>query len=122
MYLKLRSQLMPYIYSTAYTSANLGEGSEKGKPQVRAMFLEFPEDANTYSKNMQYQFMFGKDFLSGSSISKYKERDKDGNDIRNGIYLPDSNQVWIDYFTGKQYHGGTTLNNFDAQFGKRHCL
>ena len=73
MYLKLRSQLMPYIYSTAYTSANLGEGSEKGKPQVRAMFLEFPEDANTYSKNMQYQFMFGKDFLSGSSISKYKE-------------------------------------------------
>lgn len=100
MYLKLRSQLMPYIYSTAYTSSNLGEGSEKGKPQVRAMFLEFPEDANTYSKNMQYQFMFGKDFLV-APVYQNTAADKDGNDIRNGIYLPDSNQVWIDYFTGK---------------------
>lgn len=99
MYLKLRSQLMPYIYSTAYTSSNLGEGSEKGKPQVRAMFLEFPEDANTYSKNMQYQFMFGKDFLV-APVYQNTAADKDGNDIRNGIYLPDSNQVWIDYFTG----------------------
>lgn len=117
MYLKLRSQLMPYIYSTAYTSSNLGEGSEKGKPQVRAMFLEFPEDANTYSKNMQYQFMFGKDFLV-APVYQNTAADKDGNDIRNGIYLPDSNQVWIDYFTGKQYRGGTTLNNFDAPVWK----
>ena len=80
MYLKLRSQLMPYIYSTAYTSSNLGEGSEKGKPQVRAMFLEFPEDANTYSKNMQYQFMFGKDFLV-APVYQNTAADKDGNDM-----------------------------------------
>lgn len=117
MYLKLRSQLMPYIYSTAYTSANLGEGNEKGKPQVRAMFLEFPEDTNTYSKNMQYQFMFGKDFLV-APVYQNTAADEAGNDIRNGIYLPDSNQVWIDYFTGKQYRGGTTLNNFDAPIWK----
>ena len=117
MYLKLRSQLMPYIYSTAYTSANLGEGSEKGKPQVRAMFLEFPDDVNAYTTNVQYQFMLGKNFLV-APVYQDTASDKNGNDIRNGIYLPDSNQIWIDYFTGKQYRGGTTLNNFDAPIWK----
>lgn len=41
-----------------------------------------------------------------------------GNDVRNGIYLPDKNQIWIDYFTGKQYKGGQTLNGFDAPLWK----
>lgn len=117
MYLKLRSQLMPYIYSTAYSSSNLGEDSEKGKPQVRAMFLEFPEDGNTYGKNVQYQFMLGKNLLV-APVYQNTASDEQGNDIRNGIYLPDSNQVWIDYFTGKQYQGGSTLNNFDAPIWK----
>lgn len=117
MYLKLRSQLMPYIYSTAYSSANLGEDGEKGKPQVRAMFLEFPEDANAYGKNVQYQFMLGKNLLV-APVYQNTAADGQGNDIRNGIYLPDSNQIWIDYFTGKQYQGGSTLNNFDAPIWK----
>lgn len=117
MYLKLRSQLMPYIYSTAYTSANLGEDGEKGKPQVRAMFLEYPDDANTYGKNVQYQFMLGKNLLV-APVYQNTAADDQGNDIRNGIYLPDANQVWIDYFTGKQYQGGTTLNNFEAPIWK----
>ena len=33
-------------------------------------------------------------------------------------YLPDENQIWIDYFTGKQYRGGSFLNNFDAPLWK----
>ena len=108
---------MPYIYSTAYTSANLGEDGEKGKPQVRAMFLEYPDDANTYGKNVQYQFMLGKNLLV-APVYQDTAADDQGNDIRNGIYLPDANQVWIDYFTGKQYQGGTTLNNFEAPIWK----
>ncbi len=117
MYLKLRAQLMPYIYSTAYTSANLGSGEEKGKPQVRAMFLEFPNDPNTYGKNVQYQFMMGKNLLV-APVYQNTAMQKNGDDVRNGIYLPDEKQVWIDYFTGKQYQGGKTLNNFDAPIWK----
>lgn len=117
MYLKLRAQLMPYIYSTAYTSANLGSGEEKGKPQVRAMFLEFPNDPNTYGKNVQYQFMMGKNLLV-APVYQNTAMQQNGDDIRNGIYLPDEKQVWIDYFTGKQYQGGKTLNNFDAPIWK----
>lgn len=43
---------------------------------------------------------------------------KKGNDVRNGIYLPDEDQIWIDYFRGDQYRGGQTLNNFDAPIWK----
>ena len=117
MYLKLRAELMPYIYSTAYTSANLGEGSEKGKPQVRAMFLEYPDDPNTYGTNVQYQFMMGQNLLVAPIYQDTAMKDN-GDDIRNGIYLPDEDQVWIDYFTGKQYRGNQTLNNFDAPIWK----
>lgn len=117
MYLKLRAQLMPYIYSTAYTSANLGSGDEKGKPQVRAMFLEYPNDPNTYGKNVQYQFMMGKNLLV-APVYQNTAMEENGDDIRNGIYLPDENQIWIDYFTGEQYQGGKTINNFDAPIWK----
>lgn len=42
-----------------------------------------------------------------------------GNDVRDGIYLPGGeDQIWIDYFTGEQYRGGQTLNNFDAPIWK----
>lgn len=117
MYLKLRAELMPYIYSTAYTSSNLGSGDEKGKPQVRAMFLEYPNDPNTYGTNVQYQYMFGKNLLV-APVYQDTAAKENGDDIRNGIYLPDENQTWIDYFTGKQYQGGKTLNNFDAPIWK----
>ena len=40
-----------------------------------------------------------------------------GADIRNDIYLP-KGETWIDYFTGKQYRGGTVINNFDAPLWK----
>lgn len=117
MYLKLRAELMPYVYSTAYTSSNLGSGDEKGKPQVRAMFLEYPNDPNTYGTNVQYQYMFGKNLLI-APVYQDTAAKENGDDIRNGIYLPDEDQTWIDYFTGKQYQGGKTLNNFDAPIWK----
>ena len=41
-----------------------------------------------------------------------------GNDVRNHIYLPDENQIWIDYLTGEKYRGGQVLNNFEAPLWK----
>ena len=77
---------------------------------IRAMFLEYPNEGNAYNKrNTEYQYMYGDSFLV-APIYENQKSDENGNDVRNGIYLPDKNQIWIDYFTGKQYKGGQTLN------------
>ena len=111
MYLKLKSELMPYIYTTANEAVT-------GLPMIRAMFLEYPDDPIAYDENsVRYQYMFGENFLV-APVYQDTNMDEHGNDIRNGIYLPDENQVWIDYFTGKQYRGGSFLNNFDAPLWK----
>ena len=55
MYLKLKAQLMPYIYTYAQEAVD-------GLPMIRAMFLEEPNDY-TYSTATQYQYMFGDNFL-----------------------------------------------------------
>lgn len=91
-YLKLKSELMPYIYTAAHEAVT-------GKPLVRAMFLD---EANPYTlgKATQYQFMCGPSFLV-APIYKENKMDKEGNDIRNGIYLPQGE--WVDYFSGHIY-------------------
>lgn len=42
--------------------------------------------------------------------------DKEGNDVRDGIYLPKGE--WVDYFTGEVYQGGRIINNFPAPLWK----
>ena len=106
-YLKLKSELMPYTYSIARTAVD-------GKPMMRAMFLDYPNDY-TLGTGTQYQFMFGPSFLV-APIYKETRIDKDGNDVRNGIYLPEGK--WIDYFNGDVYEGGRIINNYDAPLWK----
>lgn len=100
-YLKLKSELMPYAYSIAKEAVD-------GMPMVRAMFLEYP-NPYTNGKATQYQFLYGSDFLVAPIYQATKSDDK-GNDIRNGIYLPEGS--WIDYFTGDKYEGNCIVNNF----------
>ncbi len=106
-YLKLKSALLPYSYSIARQAVD-------SLPMIRAMFLEYP-DAYTQGKLTQYQYMYGPYFLV-APIYKETRCDKEGNDIRNGIYLPKG--VWIDYFSGNQYEGGRIINNFKAPVWK----
>ena len=101
MYLKLKSELMPYAYSFAKEAVD-------GMPIIRAMFLEFPNDY-TMGSATKYQYMYGTDFLV-APIYQNTKADAEGNDIRNGIYLPEGE--WIDYFTGEKYEGGRVINNF----------
>ena len=61
--------------------------------------------------------MWGLNFLV-APVYQNTAADAKGNDIRNDIYLPDEDEIWIDYFTGKQYRGGGVLNNFDAPLWK----
>lgn len=85
-YAQLRNQLHPYIYSAAI------EGSLTGKPILRAMPLEYPNDANV--NNMVYQYMFGQNFLVGV--------------FNDSVYLPKGN--WINYWTGKTVTGGRRVD------------
>ena len=111
MYLKLKAQMLPYNYSNTY------EANQTGMPLIRAMLLEYPEDPNTYTTMTQYQYMWGENLLI-APIYQDTASDDQGNDIRNDIYLPDEDQVWIDYFTGEQYQGGRVINGFDAPVWK----
>nr|WP_320037688.1 TIM-barrel domain-containing protein [uncultured Bacteroides sp.] len=106
-YLKLKSELIPYTYSIAKEAVN-------GMPIIRAMFLEYP---NTYTKGIatQYQYLYGPNFLVAPIYQETKS-DKKGNDIRNGIYLPEG--TWIDYFTGEKYTGNCVVNSFAAPLWK----
>ena len=106
-YLKLKSALIPYTYTIAHQAVT-------GLPMVRAMFLDYPNDF-THGKATAYQFMYGPYFLV-APIYQSTKMDKQGNDIRNNIYLPEG--LWVDYFTGEQYNGNVVLNSFDASIWK----
>lgn len=107
MYLKLKSQLMPY----AYTYAN---EAVTGLPMMRAMFLSSPNNY-THSAATRYQFLYGPSLLV-APIYQNTAADSLGNDIRNGIYLPEG--LWFDYFSGESYDGGCVINSFDAPLWK----
>lgn len=99
-YLKLKSMLMPYNYTIGYESIH-------GLPMIRAMFLEFPEENNAYTKDTQYQFMWGPSILVAPV---YQEKVADEDWVRNGVFLPNKDQVWIDFLTGEKYQGGKMWN------------
>lgn len=106
-YLKMKSELMPYTYSIAREAVD-------GKPMIRAMFLDYPNDY-TLGSQTQYQFLYGPSFLV-APVYRETQIDKDGNDIRNGIYLPEGK--WVDYYNGDVYEGGRIINNYDAPLWK----
>ena len=106
-YLKLKSMLLPYSYTYSHEAVT-------GKPLIRAMFLEDPSDF-THGTATRYQYMYGPAFLV-APVYQNTKADKDGNDIRNGIYLPKG--TWYDFFTGEAYEGGRILNDFDAPIWK----
>lgn len=106
-YLKLKSELLPYAYTAAAEAVS-------GRPMIRPMFME-ESNPFTLGKQTQYQFMYGDAFLV-APVYQNTAADIDGNDRRDGIYLPKGN--WVDYFTGDRYAGGRIINHFDAPLWK----
>ena len=88
-YLKLRYELMPYIYSLGYKTY------KTGAPFMRPLFMDFPDDFNV--SNMTDEYMFGPAFL----VAPVTEQ---GMTIRN-VYLP-AGSDWYDYWSNQFYHGG----------------
>lgn len=106
-YLKLKSEIMPYAYSIANEAVD-------GMPMIRAMMLEWP-NAYTLGTATRYQYMYGPWFLV-APVYQQTAADDEGNDIRDGIYLPEGE--WIDYFSGEMYEGGRVINNYEAPLWK----
>ena len=106
-YLKMKAEIMPYAYSIAREAVD-------GKPMIRAMFIDNP-NPYTLGVSTRYQFLYGPYFLV-APIYQATESDEKGNDIRDGIYLPEGE--WVDYFTGDIYQGGRIINNYDAPLWK----
>ncbi|MDX6290000.1 MAG: alpha-glucosidase, partial [Blastocatellia bacterium] len=91
-YLKLRYQLLPFLYTT------LEEAHRTGVPLFRPLVLNYPDDANTY--NLDDEFMIGDDLLVAPIVKP---------DVTSRlVYLPKG--LWYDYWTNKKYEGGNMIS------------
>jgi alpha-glucosidase/alpha-D-xyloside xylohydrolase len=91
-YLRLRYQLLPYIYSLGYFSYTTGA------PYMRALFMDFPNDPHVAGIGDEY--MFGPAFLVAPVTSQGATSRK--------VYLP-AGSDWYNYWTNKRLKGGQTV-------------
>ena len=92
-YLRLRYQLMPYIYSLGYHTY------ETGAPYMRALFMDFPEDPKIAEIGDEY--MFGPALL----VAPVTEQGATSRDV----YLP-AGSDWYNYWTSERVAGGQTVH------------
>ena len=91
-YLRLRYSLIPYIYS-------LGKRTyDTGAPFMRALFMDFPDDANV--ANIGDEYMFGPAFLVAPMTDQGRESRR--------VYLP-AGTDWTNYWTNEKLKGGQTV-------------
>ena len=91
-YLRLRYQLMPYIYSLGYQTWRTGA------PFMRALPLDFPNDPNV--ADLRDEYMFGPAFL----VAPVSEQGA----ISRKVYLP-AGSDWYNYWTNERLKGGQAI-------------
>ncbi len=91
-YLKLRYELMPYIYSLGYAT------HRTGAPFMRGLFMDFGNDPKVADIGDEY--MFGPALLIAPVVEQ-------GMTSRS-VYLP-AGTDWYDFWTGERMHGGQTV-------------
>jgi alpha-D-xyloside xylohydrolase len=91
-YLKLRYELLPYIYSLGYKTWNTGA------PFMRALPLDFPNDPKV--ADLRDEYMFGPAFLVAPVT--------DQGATSREVYLP-AGADWYNYWTNERVHGGQTI-------------
>jgi len=101
-YLMLKQRFTPYMYTLCE------EAHRTGTPAVRGLVLEYPDDPVTWSDQVKYEYLLGKDLLVAPVYTPADKRDS--------IYLPAGK--WIDYWTGDEYNGNTTLTGYPAPLDK----
>jgi alpha-D-xyloside xylohydrolase len=85
--LRLRHELMPYLYSAAVDSARTG------LPMMRALLVDHPDDPGAWQADLEY--LLGPDLLVAPMTDPTGTRP---------VYLPEGD--WIDYWTGDTHRGG----------------
>ena len=91
-YLRLRYQLMPYIYSLGYRTYHTGA------PFMRALFMDFPNDPKV--ANIGDEYMFGPAFLVAPVTAQGA--------TSKTVYLP-AGCDWYNYWTNERFKGGQTI-------------
>ena len=91
-YLRLRYELMPYIYSLGYKTWLTGA------PFLRALPLDFPNDAKV--ADLRDEYMFGPAFLVAPVTEQGATSRK--------VYLP-AGADWYNYWTQERVKGGQTI-------------
>lgn len=89
----LRSELFPYIYSSAYRS------SAESLPFLMPMYYEHSQFEEAY--RFPGQYYFGPDFIA-SPITCQGEEETYA--VTKAVWLPDG--VWFHWFTGEKFVGG----------------
>jgi alpha-D-xyloside xylohydrolase len=104
-FLRLRYQLMPYIYSLA------GLIAHENYTMLRALPFDFRSDPATY--NISDQFMFGPALLVNPVTKPMYYGPNSipltGTEKTRPVYLP-AGSDWYDFWTGERYAGGQTLS------------
>jgi alpha-D-xyloside xylohydrolase len=91
-YLRLRYQLMPYIYSLGY------QANQTGAPFMRGLFLDFGADPNV--ADLRDEYMFGPALLVAPVVEQ-------GATSRS-VYLP-AGTDWYNFWTNERLHGGQRI-------------
>jgi alpha-D-xyloside xylohydrolase len=91
-YLRLRYELMPYIYSLGYRT------HETGAPFMRGLFMDFPNDEKV--ANIGDEYMFGPAFL----VAPVTEQGA----TSRSVYLP-AGTDWYNFWTNERLHGGQRI-------------
>lgn len=89
--IQLRYRLIPYIYTCA------AENARTAAPLMRPLFLEFPQDANTF--NLRDEWFFGPNVLAAPILTEGGSRD---------VYLPAGR--WYDFNTNESVQGGRKIS------------
>jgi len=91
-YLRLRYELMPYIYSLGFHTY------QTGAPYMRALFMDFPGDPKV--ADIRDEYMFGPAFL----VAPVTEQGA----TSRAVYLPAGGD-WYNYWTKERVKGGQTI-------------
>ena len=86
----------------AFTTYGVAKCMFDGKPMVRGLFMIIRTFLRQYTDLVKYEYLWGDNFCCARNLPKHGGWDERGNDVRNGIYLPNKQQVWVDYYTGKE--------------------
>ncbi|WP_353071740.1 glycoside hydrolase family 31 protein [Tunturiibacter gelidiferens] len=91
-YLRLRYQLMPYIYSLGHMT------NQTGAPFMRGLFMDFGSDPKV--ANIGDEYMFGPALL----VAPVTEQGSTSREV----YLP-AGTDWYNYWTNAKVHGGQAI-------------